>query len=424
MRRRWLIWGINHAPEATGIGPFTTGMARYLASRGDEVHVLTTFPYYPEWRKRPGDEGRLYRTDILDGVEVHRCWHHVPARPGAVQRMLHEASFVATSLPRALVLPKWDGVVVVSPPLLLGAAAAVAGVFRPAPFVFHVQDLQPAAAVGLGLLKAGILVTLLEALEGVALRCAAAVSGITVDMVRHFRSLGVPAQRAWLFPNWIPAGDSAEVPPGEVAALRAAFGVPEGALLATYSGNLGLKQGLEVVLAAAARLRELDPEGRVRLVLVGDGVEAAALRDRAAALGAGARLQFRPLLDGPGYRALLAATDVGLVTQRKGTGRYFFPSKLLSLLAAGVPVVAAADPGGSLDAAVSESRAGWCVGPGDADALASRLVDLARGGRGSLAAAGAAGKAWVAQFTETEVLAGFARRLESVVRGEASVDVV
>ena len=135
------VWGINYAPELTGIAPCNTALCEFLRRCGHEVRMVTTFAYYPAWKKQPEDAGRIFRDDELNGVPVHRCWHFVPRRPGTLKRIFHEASFVLTSLLRLLSLPRPDVFVVVSPPLLLGAAAWLLTRVKCAPFVFHVQDL-------------------------------------------------------------------------------------------------------------------------------------------------------------------------------------------------------------------------------------------------------------------------------------------
>src|SRR6478672_7757233 len=117
-----LVWGINYAPEHTGIAPYNVLFCEYLRGKGHSVEMVTTFAYYPQWTKRPEDRGVLYRTDLLNGVPVHRCWHYVPAYVTALKRILHEATFIAPSFLRVLTLPRADVMVVVSPPLLVGAA--------------------------------------------------------------------------------------------------------------------------------------------------------------------------------------------------------------------------------------------------------------------------------------------------------------
>ena len=51
---RLLIYGLNHAPEPTGIGKFTGEMAAWLAARGHQVRVVTAPPYYPAWQVGAG----------------------------------------------------------------------------------------------------------------------------------------------------------------------------------------------------------------------------------------------------------------------------------------------------------------------------------------------------------------------------------
>ena len=115
---RVVVWGINYAPEVAGIAPHNVALCEFLRERDNDVEMVTTFAYYPMWRKSKADSARLFRTDIINGVPVHRCWHFVPARVSALKRIVHEATFVFTSTLRNLALRRPDIYVVVSPPLL------------------------------------------------------------------------------------------------------------------------------------------------------------------------------------------------------------------------------------------------------------------------------------------------------------------
>src|SRR5690242_3786122 len=105
---RVVVWGINYAPEITGIAPHNVALCEFLNARGDAVEMLTTFAYYPAWRKSPEDRSRLYRTDVINGVPVHRCWHYVPEKVSALKRMFHEGTFIVTSMLRGIFLPRPD----------------------------------------------------------------------------------------------------------------------------------------------------------------------------------------------------------------------------------------------------------------------------------------------------------------------------
>jgi colanic acid biosynthesis glycosyl transferase WcaI len=401
---RVIVWGINYAPEFTGIAPHSVALCEFLREQGHDVEMVTSFPYYPTWQKRPEDRWRLYRTDVANGVPVHRCWHFVPARVSALKRILHEGSFVFTSTVRALFLPRPDVYVVVSPPLLLGVAAWLVGKLKRAPYVFHVQDMQPDAAVGLGMLKASWFTRALYGLEAFAYRHAARVSGITRGMLKTFQSKGVPAPKLIYFPNAIDLSRNAAPPPLGEFRKRRGFAPDE--FLAVYAGNLGVKQGLGVLLETAALLQHQ----RIRFLICGDGAQREVLAARAREMKL-SNFSMLPLEAGADYSALLADADVCFITQQAGAGNSFFPSKLLGLLAASKPVVTVAAPECELALALREGNFGVNVPPDQPRELAAVLDALAKD-RQRLAEFGEAGRRYVEQFEKTRVLQDFADKLK------------
>jgi colanic acid biosynthesis glycosyl transferase WcaI len=413
-----VVWGINYSPEATGIAPFNRELCEYLAGRGHRVSAVTAFFYYPVWKKRPEDRGRLFRTDGIGGVPVHRCWCYVPATVTTLRRIVHESSFCLMSVLRVLTLPRADVYVVVSPPLALGLFAWIATTLKGSRFIFHVQDLQPDAAVGLGMLKRGWLVRALYGLERLAYKRAAVVSGISDGMLAAFRAKGVPDSRRVMLPNWLREGFAVTRDPAARAAGRRRFGVADDAMLAIYAGNLGKKQSLEILGEAAKRLAKQNPENgganRVRLIIAGDGAGRADL-ERAIRESGFAGVQLLPLLSDEDYAALLAAADVALITQAAGTGQFFFPSKLLSALAAGLPVVAVADESSELAAAIRDGGFGRTVAPGAAAELVATLEGLADSP--GTVRMWASRTIWVRKFARELVLPRFEEVLGQVAAG-------
>ena len=404
---RAIVWGINYAPEFTGIAPHSVALCEFLRGHGDDVSMVTGFPYYPSWEKQPEDRGRVYRTDQINGVPVHRCWQFVPTRVSALKRIFHEASFVFTSTLRALSLARADVYVLVSPPLLLGVAGWLVGKIKGAPFVFHVQDMQPDAAVGLGMLKASWFTRALYALESFAYRHAVRVSGITRGMLKSFRGKGVPESKLLYFPNAIALSDAAPPPARGEFRGRHGFGPEE--FLAIYAGNLGVKQGLDVLLETAPLLR--DP--RIRILICGDGAQRESLAERVRELKL-PNVSMLPLQVGRDYRALLVDADVCFITQQIGAGNSFFPSKLLGLLAESKPVVTVAAPECELALSLAEGQFGVNVPPGHARELADLLEALAND-PARLAAYGAAGRSYVEQFEKTRVMENFRGELSGVL---------
>jgi colanic acid biosynthesis glycosyl transferase WcaI len=329
----------------------------------------------------------------------------VPARVSALKRILHEGSFVFTSMLRALFLSAPDVYVVVSPPLLLGMAAWLLGKVKGPPFVFHVQDMQPDAAVGLGMLKANWFTKALYRLESFAYRKAARVSGITPGMLESFREKGVPESKLIYFPNTIELPH--DVSPPQRGFFRSRHGFAADDFLAVYSGNLGVKQGLDILLETAPLLR--DP--RIRLVICGDGAQREALAARAQEMEL-TNLRLLPFEDD--YRGLLIDADICFITQQVGSGNSFFPSKLLGILAEGRPVVAVSAPESELAIALRQGPFGVNVPPGRPQELAELLDSLAKDPE-RLWIYGASGRRYVEQFDKTRVMRGFADELRALL---------
>jgi len=402
---RVIVWGINYAPEITGIAPHNVALCEFLQRHGHDVEMVTTFSYYPAWRKRAEDRRLPYRTDRINCVPVHRCWHFVPHRLSAGKRIVHEASFVLTSTMRILLLRRPDVYVVVSPPLLLGAAGWLVATLKWAPFIFHVQDLQPDAAVGLGMLRTGLFTRALYWLEAFAYKHATRVSGISEGIVDAFRRKSVPDTKLILFPNAVVLPGDRDIPIR--GKFRAKHHFTPGEFLAIYAGNLGVKQGLEILLDAADLLRA---EKQIRIVIAGDGAAREKIekeiRDRN-------NMSMLPLQYGIDYKEFLVDADVSLISQQSGSGNAFFPSKLLVTLAYSCPVVTVADEESALARAVANGRCGKNVLPADPKQLANCLRDLSED-REQLRQWGANGRAYVEQFEQRRVLDKFLGQLKSL----------
>ena len=202
---------------------------------------------------------------------------------------------------------------------------------------------------------------------------------------------GVRAERIRVVPSGVDP-DAFAPPPGARAALRAAWGVREDEVLVVAIGALVQRKGHDLLLAAAGR----PAAPRLRVVLCGDGPEAAALRRTAATLAPPAIVA--------GFRrdvaACLAAADVVAMPSRwEGLG-----VAALEAMAAGKPVVAARV--GGLAEVVRHGETGLLVPPQDVEALAAALAGLAAD-RPRRERLGAAGRAHVlARYTAARMAAG------------------
>ena len=406
---RLLIHGMNYAPELLGIGRYTGELGAYLASRGHQVTVLTAAPYYPQWRVREDYRPQRWRREWLDGVEVLRAPQYVPGRVSGLGRLLQECSFGASCLywwSTCLLQRPWDAMVAVCPPMTSGLVPGLLARPLAVPLLIHVQDLQLDAARELGILRQPLLLAGLTWLELHLFRQARAVTTISRSMAARLAAKGVPPARLQVLPNW---ADLDKVRPGpRLNALRRELGLTSETVV-LYAGNLGEKQGLEVILEAAALTRG---KPSIRYLIAGEGAARDRIKLRAQDLGLD-NLTFLPLQSNSRLPLLLAAADLHLVVQRQKAADLVMPSKLTNIMAAGRPFIATAGQGTELARVTSESRAGLVVPPEDGRALAQAVLGLA-GDPGARKEMGVRARRYAEAFWDRERIL---RQWEELLRG-------
>jgi colanic acid biosynthesis glycosyl transferase WcaI len=341
---RILVYGLNYAPELTGIGKYTGEMVAWLAARGHQVRVVTAPPYYPAWRVQPPYRGLAYRVERpakANQPRVYRTPLWVPARPEGLTRLLHLASFALGSLPVMLAQALWrpQAVFNVEPTFFSAPIALLTAALSGAPAWLHIQDFEIDAAFELGLLPArGSIHACAGWFDRLLTRRFARVSSISARMLDRALAKGVRERAAVLFPNWVDIDSIQATPPGAPTRLRRQLGL-EGKIVVLYSGNMGAKQGLERLAPLAEALAD-DP--RIHFLFCGDGAFRPQLEARVAHLGNVTLLELQPA---DALNDLLNTADIHLLPQRRGAADLVMPSKLGGMLASGRPIVATADPG-------------------------------------------------------------------------------
>lgn len=381
---RYLIIGINYYPELTGIGKFSGEMGEYLAANGHEVTVVTAPPYYPAWKVADGYRRYWYERERHAGVDIIRCPLWVPSRPSGLKRILHLLSFAVSSAIPALMIAarrRPDVVMVVEPPFMCTPTGLLAAFISRGRSWLHIQDFEIDAAFDLGLIRSPFLRKVAYGMERVILARFDRVSTISDRMMERLSGKGVPAERQAYFPNWV---DTDQIRPldREGNDFRASLGLDGDRILLLYSGNMGGKQGLEVIIEAASRLRA---DGRFFFLLCGEGAFRDTLERQAGELP---NVRFINLQPFEKLNELLNSADIHLLPQREDAEDLVMPSKLTAMLASGRPVIATATEKSQVGQVVGKT--GMLVPAGDVEALVRAIEKLASSGelRERLGAAG------------------------------------
>lgn len=363
-----LVYGINYYPELTGIGKYTGEMCEWLAARGHQVEVITSMPYYPEWKIQEKYRNKWWHTENIHGVKVNRVPFYVPEKVTGIRRVFHELSFVINSsffwVPRFF--KSYDLVIGVCPPLQAGIFPYLYKIIRRKPFIFHVQDLQVDMARELGLLKSKFLFDILDRTEKFLVRRATLVSTIGEGMKKRLLKKGVKEDRIFLLPNWV---DTEFIKPLEEVPLKLDLGFKKEDKIVLYSGSMGEKQGLEIILIIAEKLKD---EASLFFVFCGAGGSKERLKELASKKNL-CNVRFLNVQPYEKLDQLLNMADIHLVLQKKAASDLVFPSKLLSILSAGALAIVTATRHTELHDLIMQKEMGIIIEPENQDALYSAI---------------------------------------------------
>ena len=209
----------------------------------------------------------------------------------------------------------------------------------------------------------------LEAEREIAQHAERIVAWTAEESATVQRVHSVPADRVVVSS---PGVDCTRFAPKSGRRARTALGLPFDGLNVLYVGRLDAFKGIDLLLAAFARIAEGEPSARLIVAGDGDDEQRSRLRFGSEALGVSGSIHWLGVVPHEEMPSLYASADVMLAPSYHET----FGLAALEAAASGVPVVAADVDG--LRAIVVDGLTGYLVRDRDADEYASRTLDLLR----------------------------------------------
>jgi colanic acid biosynthesis glycosyl transferase WcaI len=368
---RILILGINYFPEPTSVSPFTTGLAEHLASRGHSVQVITAFPYYPAWRVWKEYRGRVIHKEVRNGVRVCRVRHFVPKRASSlVQRLLHDFSFALAALLAGLTANTFDIIYCSSPPPAVALAGYVLSRVRRVPYTIKLTDLASEAAIATGIVANNRLIRIARSIEHFAYSRSTAIFCLCGGFIDALVRGGIPTSKLLLIPDW---GETERIrPTTSDGSFRAAYDIRREQFVALHAGNMGKKQDLLNIVRAAELTRD---NPHLVWLIVGQGEERHIIETEISNQRL-TNVRLLPLQPADQLCEMYAAADVLLLNQKATVRDAVIPSKLLSYMSSGRPVIAAVHGESEAAHLVRKAECGLIVPPEHPEALVQGITSL------------------------------------------------
>ncbi len=329
-----------------------------LVKRGHEVSAVTGVPNYPMGKVYDGYKGRKNRDEIINGVKVHRCFT-VARRNNAVFRLLNYFSFSVSATHYVKRLSENFDVVFVNQlsPVMMANPAIAYKRRHNVPVILYCLDLWPESIMAAGISKDGLIYKLFHRISEKIYRNSDKILVTSPAFSDYFeREFGI--RDTEYLPQY------AE----DIFTPEKCGKTPNGYIDLMFAGNVGAAQDVDTIIEAAKLLTDI---GNLRIHIVGDGSELDHVKSSARNMPQVIFHGRQPLEKMPEYYSM---ADAMLVTLKRGSLNATLPGKVQTCLAAGKPVIAAAD--GETEKVIKASGCGFCGAAGDTAALAENIRKL------------------------------------------------
>ena len=361
-----LIYGLNFYPEEVGIGKFTGELAYWLKNKKHKINVVTSNPYFPEWKVNSNS----YKKEEIKGINVFRCPIWIPHQFNTFTRVTHLLSFSVFSFPVFLKQLIWgpDLVFCVAPSILCAPSVLIFKIFSKSntKFWLHIQDLEFEAAYKMGLLKFSFFKRILDSFEGFLYKRFDKVSSISQAMINNiYKKISKYECEVFYFPNWIDMNPSSQIVIPKSNRYLQELNIPSKSKIILYSGSINQKQGIEILIEVFEYLKDIP---NLYMIIAGDGFSKKLILRMSKNFE---RIINLPLQPKNRLNDFLRLADVHLLPQKKEIADYVMPSKLLGIMASCRPVVATSPKNSDLGK-IAE-RVGIRVDPDDSKNFAKAV---------------------------------------------------
>jgi glycosyltransferase involved in cell wall biosynthesis len=389
-RSRILVLNQYYWPGVEATAHLLTELCEALAEEY-EVEVVTGVLHGHE------DEPRRIEHN---GVTVTRVASTSYERSRLGRRAANYVSYLGSAFRHAITAPRPDLVLCMTDPPIIGDLGVVVARRVGAPALVISQDVFPEIATELDRLRNPAVVGVLRTLVGAYLRRADRIVAIGETMRERLEAKGAPPERIRVIPNWV---DTREITPQPRDNDWARQHDLVGRFVVMHSGNVGHAQDLDSLVRAATFLRDRDD---LRIVIAGFGARHAEMVELARRLEVEQAVRFLPYQRRERLPLSLSSADVHVVGLARGLSGFVVPSRLYGVLAAGRPVIVAAEDDSETARLVREVGCGIVLPPGRPD-LVARAVREASEGAFDLAEMGRLGRGYVE--SEADRLVAMAR---------------
>jgi glycosyltransferase involved in cell wall biosynthesis len=310
------------------------------------------------------EESVFWREEFHNGVRVLRLWAPKTKDVANVRRVFAEISMPFAMLFNFIRCPffeeRWDGVVWYSPTIFLGLVAGVLKAKNKCKSYLIIRDIFPEWAFEMGLIRSKIIYNFFKWVACYQYSVADTIGVQSLSNLSYFHQWkNTNARRLEVLNNWL--GDSTV----RCSSIRICDTILAGRKVFVYAGNVGIAQGLSIVIQLALRFVHRNDVG---FLVVGRGSDLVRLKKLASDNGL-KNLLFYDQVHPDEIRDLFAQCCVGIVALDPRHKTHNIPGKFLSYMQCGLPVLANINRGNDLGMMIRNHQVGQVCEDNNIDSL-------------------------------------------------------
>jgi colanic acid biosynthesis glycosyl transferase WcaI len=362
----------HYWPDATPYARLLQSILRQQVAEGHQAFVLTAQPSYNDIRTRPQPS-----KEVLDGVQVRRVPLFWERKSWFIVRLLNMGLFLLQAFAHVYWnRNRYDLIVANShPPILMGWTLTVLKYWTGIPFLYHCQDIHPEALLLGNQLKGNLLAKCLREIDRRSCAAATCIVTLSNDMRDTLctRNGGDDFKAKIAVLNNFPLERHRLCRESELPVCYQHNGArSRDRFRILFAGNIGEFQGLELIVDAARKIHsqfigDPGPEGRldprsfepaIEFFFMGAGRAVERLKSRGGE-AVGKSIHFLPHVSVEVAFACIERSDLALVSLGPDIHRVAYPSKTMTCLEAGTPLLAVVDPKSQIAGEIRRDRLGY-----------------------------------------------------------------
>ena len=360
-------------PEIGAASHLFWDLATGLISKGHEVSVLSGFPRYnvkKEVYLNYKNRNKKVIVEKKNGIDIIRVYMPFFETQSLLAKGV-EHLFLPYFFSKGInSIGKLDAIITCSPPVSLVFVGYFLKKKYNAKLIMGIQDIFPQNAIDIKALKDPLSITFFRLQEKLAYKLS---DHITVHSEGNadylIKKAHLPPSKVSVIYNWVDTDFIRPLP--KINKFSQQYGLTD-KFVVSFAGTMGISQDMEIILKAADELRD---KKDIVFLLIGDGLKRKWVEDFVKEK----KLQnvlLLPMQPKEIYPWILASSNIGLVTLKKDVKTPVVPSKILSIMASGRPIVAALPKDGDAPKLIKKAGAGLVVDAGDCEDFAQAILTI------------------------------------------------